>query len=190
MKTIRTLNELGPYGVRPRNTAACALGYRVVCDLTAKGRWLLATAFGLPAGAAASPEWYGLGPCPGEVGTALLPPEASTCLAIFALLDDGCREAWLLDDGTVRGVEPGDDPRSLGRAQAALGPRLIRTFGRHLLAAPGATSPGTRGVDDDDLTIWPPRDISAILAEARGASGDRPRVEPGAVRPCPAGAVR
>ena len=48
MKKINCWNDLAPFGIEILTGEACGLSYRLLCDVTEKGRKVLSVAFGIP----------------------------------------------------------------------------------------------------------------------------------------------
>lgn len=111
MKTVACWNDLRPFGIVPLTGEACGLMYRVLFDVTERGREIVARCFGVPN--INLPEPWNRGPAEGpHVGCVMLSPEALTPLAIFALLEDGCAEVYLMGPVVV-GIERGDPEDAL-----------------------------------------------------------------------------
>jgi hypothetical protein len=56
----------------------------------------------------------------------MLPFEMLVPLAIFALLEGGCSEVWLVREGGVIGIEPDDLPEFIDANRQLVGDRLAR----------------------------------------------------------------
>src|SRR4029077_15887490 len=85
MKTIVRWDHLSEFGIIPLTGESCGLGYRMLCDVTVKGKIILEKCLGIPAlkpppngntGSEAEPH----------VGSIMLAPELLVPLAVFALL--------------------------------------------------------------------------------------------------------
>jgi hypothetical protein len=127
VKTIDGWNDLRAFGIEVLTGEACGLSYRILCDVTARGKAILERALGVKE--LRLPESWNRGP-EGDphVGSILLAPDLLPMLAIFALLESGCPEVWRTSEGAVFGFEPGDDP---GRREAVLrvwSDRLVRRY--------------------------------------------------------------
>ena len=48
MKTVTCFNDLAAYGIEPLTGEACGLGYRILCDVTERGRNVVGKALGIP----------------------------------------------------------------------------------------------------------------------------------------------
>ena len=106
MKTISCWNDLEPFGVIPLTGEACGLMYRILFDVTQRGRTIVAKCFGIPEINLPEPWNRGSAEDP-HVGCIMLSQEALTPLAVFALLESGCTEVYLMGHLVV-GIEPGD----------------------------------------------------------------------------------
>lgn len=128
MKTIACFNDLMPFGIDPLTGEACGLSYRILCDVTEHGRAVFAKALGIPKLALPEPWNRGTATDP-HIGSVMLPFEMLVPLAVFALLEGGCTEVWLVREGGVVGIEPGDSPEILEANRRLVGDRLVRTLG-------------------------------------------------------------
>ena len=109
MKTLRSWNDLMPFGIDPLTGEACGLMYRILCDVTDKGRRVIQKCFGFPDLSLAAPWNRGTEKEP-HTGSLMLAPEMLVPIGIFALLEAGCKEVWLFKDGTLAGIEATDQP--------------------------------------------------------------------------------
>lgn len=98
---------LTPYGVEPLTGEACGLMYRILCDVTAKGREVLGKCLGVP-GINLPPAWNRGSAEDPHVGCFMAAPELFVPLAVFALLEAGHKEVYLMKDGAVLGFK--DEP--------------------------------------------------------------------------------
>ena len=112
MKSIACWNDLEPYGIVPLTGEACGLCYRVLFDLTDKGRKILATCFGIPDFKLGEPWNRGTIDDP-HVGSIMLSREMLIPVSVFALLESGCTETWLVGDAVV-GIEATDSETEVG----------------------------------------------------------------------------
>jgi hypothetical protein len=103
MKSITCWNDLEPFGIIPLTGEACGLCYRILFDLTEKGRAILATCFGIPQFKFAEPWNRGAASDP-HVGSVMLSREMLIPIAVFALLESGCTEAWHVGESVI-GIE-------------------------------------------------------------------------------------
>lgn len=108
MKTITCWNDLQPFGVIPLTGEACGLRYRILFDVTETGRKIVAKCFGIPKMTLAEPWNRGTKEDP-HVGSIMLTHEALLPLAVFALLENGYSEVYLMGQ-VVLGIELGDKP--------------------------------------------------------------------------------
>jgi hypothetical protein len=108
MKSINAWNDLEPFGIIPLTGEACGLMYRILFDVTAKGRNIVAKCFGIPDVNLPEPWNRGSQEDP-HVGCIMLARELLQPLAAFALLEAGCKEVYLVKD-SVHGMEETDAP--------------------------------------------------------------------------------
>jgi hypothetical protein len=111
VKSINCWNDLAPFGIVPLTGEACGLMYRILFDVTAKGRRIVAKCLGTPDVNLPEPWNRGSSDDP-HVGSIMLAPEMLRPLAVFALLESGCREVYLVKD-SVYGIEPSDPPTAI-----------------------------------------------------------------------------
>lgn len=104
MKTVCRWSELEQFGIIVLTGEACSLMYRLLCDLTAQGKRIIERCFSL---AIASENWNSGSEDDPHVASIMVTYEMLLPLAVFALLDAGCREVWLTDSAAI-GVETGD----------------------------------------------------------------------------------
>jgi hypothetical protein len=106
MKTVSCWNDLQPYGIIPLTGESCGLMYRILFDLTEKGRQVVAKCYGIPSINLPEPWNRGLKEDP-HVGCIMLSQESLIPVAVFALLENGCKEVHLMGSAVI-GIEPGD----------------------------------------------------------------------------------
>ena len=106
MKSIACWNDVAPYGIVALTGESCGLGYRILFDLTEQGRRILAACFGIPQFVLAEPWNRGAADDP-HVGSIMLSRELLIPIAVFALLETGCTEVWLVGEAVI-GIESGD----------------------------------------------------------------------------------
>jgi hypothetical protein len=106
MKFVACWNDLEPIGIVPLTGEACGLCYRLLFDLTARGLKIVAACFGIPDFKGAEPWNRGPADDP-HVGSIMLSSEMLVPVAVFALLETGCTEAWLVGQAVV-GIEAAD----------------------------------------------------------------------------------
>src|SRR3954447_21287348 len=112
MKTVSGWKDLEPYGFIPLTGEACGLMYRILCDLTEPGASVFRKCFGLARSSALGEAWNrGTAEKP-HVASVMLCQESLVPLGIFALLENGCTEVYVLN-GNVIGLEAGDPPDTL-----------------------------------------------------------------------------
>jgi hypothetical protein len=111
MKSVHSWNNLEPFGIVPLTGEACGLGYRLLCDVTASGKRALEKCFGAPH--LNLPESWNRGSEKDpHVGCIMLAYEMLQPIAVFALLESGCKEVYLVKD-SVYGVEASDAPSAI-----------------------------------------------------------------------------
>jgi hypothetical protein len=108
MKAVHSWNDLGPYGIVLLTGEACGLGYRLLCDVTARGKRVLEKCLGTPDLNLPGP-WNRASEAGPHVGCVMLTREMLQPLAVFALLESGCKEVYLVGESVV-GMEGGDPP--------------------------------------------------------------------------------
>lgn len=106
MKTIRCWNDLERYGIVPLTGEACGLMYRILCDVTDSGKRVLEKCLGVHVELAEA--WNRGTPADPHVGSLMLAPEMLTPLGVFALLESGCPQVWLVAS-TLIGIEAESD---------------------------------------------------------------------------------
>ena len=127
MKTIRCWENLSPFGVIPLTGEACGLSYRILCDVTATGKQTIEKALGV-AELGLRESWNRGDPDDPHVGSLMLGPDLLPFLAVFALLENGCREVWLTKGGGVIGIEADDSSECVERLQRVHAGNLGRRF--------------------------------------------------------------
>lgn len=108
MKVIRNWNDLEPYGVSCLTGEACGYGYRLLCDLNAMGVQLVQNCLEISE-IKLRDAWNSKVNGEPAIASIMLPPSMITPLAIFALLDAGCRQVFTMYSGEVYGVEVNDN---------------------------------------------------------------------------------
>ncbi len=103
MKSISNWNQLGEYGIDCLTGEACAYGYRLLCDVTARGKRIIEACLGVEV--TLKEPWNSKG-----IGSIMLPPHMLTPLAVFSLFNVGCPQVFIMHDGSVYGVEASDEP--------------------------------------------------------------------------------
>lgn len=114
MKRLGSFRDLEPFGIEILTGEACNIGRRALCDLTRRGERIVRDLVGLPPDAKLAPGWNGK-----ATASAMIPYELFEDLAIWCLLDEGCTEIVLVEDGVaggfmweggVYGLKRGDNP--------------------------------------------------------------------------------
>lgn len=127
MKSITKLNDLERYGIVPLTGESCCLMYRVLFDVTERGKRTLETCFRVRGLELEDPSTPGTRQEP-HVGSIMLAPCTLPSIGIFALLEAGCPEVWQKGD-SLYGVEAADDPEWLSAFKKQHGP--LRRFVDH-----------------------------------------------------------
>ena len=109
MKTITCWDDLRPYGIVALTGESCGLSYRILCDVTATGKSVLEKMLGITE-LVLSENWNRGTEEDPHVGSIMLAPEMLTTVAVFALLEHGCIEAWRIENRGVVGIQPIDSP--------------------------------------------------------------------------------
>jgi len=112
MKTINCWDDLTRYGVKPLTGEACGLMYRILCDVTARGKRVLEKAFGIPDFKLAE-NWNAGSESDPHLGSVMLAHDVLPFVGVFALLESGCREVWLTKSGGLVGIERNDSPEEV-----------------------------------------------------------------------------
>jgi hypothetical protein len=93
MQHVRNFQDLRRYGIDCLTGEACGLGYRLLCDVTAKGKAILEKV--LDCELTLAGNWnYGSDEDP-HVGSIMLSYEMLNPIAAFAMLESGCCEVWI-----------------------------------------------------------------------------------------------
>lgn len=108
MKSINSWNDLERYGIVPLTGEACGLSFRLLCDVTALGKKVLEKCFGIPS-LNLPASWNRGSDSDPHVGCIMLTHEMLKPLAVFALLESGCKEVYLVKD-SIHGMEATDPP--------------------------------------------------------------------------------
>src|SRR5947209_5226728 len=109
MKSVSCWNDLREFGIDALTAESCGLMYRILFDLDERGANIVRKCFGFPRDAKLGEAWNRGSAEQPHVGSIMLTQEALVPLAVFALLESGCREAHLMGQVVV-GIEPGDAP--------------------------------------------------------------------------------
>jgi hypothetical protein len=119
MKTISSWSHLEPFGIVMLTGEACSLMYRLLCDLTDRGKQIVERCLSVQI---ASENWNSGATDDPHVASVMLTHEMLVPLAVFALLDAGCREVWVTDRAAI-GVEPEDTDETVERMKEVYQPR-------------------------------------------------------------------
>ena len=122
MKTVSSWDHLRPYGIDLLTGEACSLMYRLLCDLTQNGKRIVERCLSVQI---QSENWNGGSGDDPHVASIMLTREMLVPLAVFALLENGCREVWVTDSAAI-GVEPDDSDDELERMKRFTKP--VRRF--------------------------------------------------------------
>lgn len=117
---------LEPYGIETLTGESCGLSYRLLCDLTDGGKRIVEKALGV--GITLAEPWNAGTQEKPHVGSMMIAPEMRPLLSVFALLEAGCIEAWLLCAAAVIGIERGDSATYVDDWRSKFGDGLVRTF--------------------------------------------------------------
>ena len=100
MKGIGSWSDLRDYGIVPVSSEQSGLSYRVLCKLTEHGKAIVEKCLGVELKLPQCDE-------KSYVGTINLAPQMLIPFGIFALLESGCTEVWLVWE-TLVGIEADD----------------------------------------------------------------------------------
>jgi hypothetical protein len=128
MKTIANWSALEPYGIVPLTGEACSLMYRILCDLTQSGKRTVERCLSV---AIQSENWNSGSNDDPHVACIMLTQEMIVPLAVFALLESGCREVWVTDQAAI-GIEADDTDEQVELVKRHYKPRrCFRYQGPH-----------------------------------------------------------
>jgi hypothetical protein len=126
MKTINSWNDLQAYGIELLTGEACGLGYRLLCDVTERGRKTIEKCLGLTN--LVLPENWNRGSTEDpHVGSIMLTREMLEPLAVFALLEAGCKEVYVVKNSVV-GIEASDPPTAIEDVKRWSGVEYARRY--------------------------------------------------------------
>ena len=111
MKTVAKWDQLREFGVDPLTGEACALGYRLLCDLTERGKRIVERCLSVEI---QSENWNHGSDAEPHVAAIMLTQEMIVPLGVFALLDAGCREVWVTAQAAI-GIEVSDTDADVER---------------------------------------------------------------------------
>ena len=126
MKSVNSWNDIEPYGIELLTGEACGLSYRLLCDVTERGKKTIEKCLGLKSLGLAENWNRGRAEDP-HVGSIMLTHEMLTPLAVFALLESGCKEVYLVN-GSVVGVEHSDPADLIETVKRVAGVDYARRF--------------------------------------------------------------
>ena len=125
MKTLSEWRHLEPYGIVPLTGEACGLMYRILCDVTERGKAIVEKCLGCQV---VLPEnWNHGSEATQHIGSIMVVPEMLVPLGVFALLDSGCREVWLVGRALI-GIEAADDDKEVEMLRAFHEKNIRRRF--------------------------------------------------------------
>lgn len=127
MKSIHCWNDMSSHGIDPLTGEACGLAYRILCDVTAKGKRILEKALGV-AELRLHENWNHGNDTDPHVGSIMLAFEVLPFFAVFALLEAGCPEVWLTKGNGVIGIERSDSPEQVESFKKYHQKDLVRRF--------------------------------------------------------------
>jgi len=127
MKSIHSWDDLSRYGIVPLTGEACGLMYRILCDVTSRGKKTLEKALDI-AELKLHESWNRGTDDDLHVGSIMLAREVLPFVAIFALLEDGCSEVWLTKGNGLIGIERTDPPEDVERFKRFHADDLARRF--------------------------------------------------------------
>jgi hypothetical protein len=125
MKTVASWVALGEFGIIVLTGEACSLMYRTLCDLTQKGKRIVERCLSVEI---QSENWNCGSKDDPHIASIMLTQEMIVPLAVFALLEFGCREVWVTDRFAI-GVEPNDTEEQVQRMKQVHKPH--RRFAYH-----------------------------------------------------------
>lgn len=125
MKTVCRWSELEQFGIIVLTGEACSLMYRLLCDLTAQGKRIVERCLSVEI---ASENWNSGSANHPHVASIMLTHEMLQPLAVFALLEAGCREVWVTESAAI-GVEDVDSDAEVDRMKHVSKPH--RRFAYH-----------------------------------------------------------
>ena len=127
MKTINCWDDLSHYGISPLTGEACGLMYRILFDVTARGKRILEKAFDVSE-LGLNESWNSGTDDEPHVGSIMLAREVLPFIGVFALLEDGCTEVFLTKRGGLIGIHRTDLAEDVERLKQFHGADLVRRF--------------------------------------------------------------
>ena len=125
MKTVSSWDHLRPFGIEALTGEACSLMYRVLCDLTENGKRIVERCLSVQI---QSENWNRGSDAAPHVASIMVTNEMLVPLAVFALLESGCREVWVTNRAAI-GVDPDDSEDDVERIKCVYKP--VRRFAYH-----------------------------------------------------------
>lgn len=123
MKTIACWDHLRAHGIAMLTGEACSLMYRLLCDITEDGKRVIEKCLSCEL---KPPENWNSG----AIGSIMLAPELLVPIAVFALLEAGCREVYVIGDAVV-GIEVTDSADDVERLVRIHEHDIRRRFAYH-----------------------------------------------------------
>ena len=130
MKSIARWDHLGEFGIVPLTGESCGLGYRMLCDVTARGKNVLEKCLGIP-NLVLPPSWNQGSEQDPHVGSIMLAPEFLVPIGAFALLENGCKEVWLVQHQGVHGIQSADPKDTVESIRKWVGTDNLRRLAYH-----------------------------------------------------------
>lgn len=127
MKTVRRWDDLAEFGIVPLTGEACGLMYRILCDLTDRGKRIVEKSLSV-AEIRLHDAWNRGTETEPHIGSIMVSPELMPFLGVFALLEAGCCEVWMTKSNTVIGIEKSDSRSDVDLFQQNHGHELARRF--------------------------------------------------------------
>ena len=127
MKSIHSWDDLSAHGIVPLTGEACGLMYRILCDVTARGKKTLEKALAV-AELKLQDNWNRGTDADPHVGSVMLAREVLPFIGVFALLEDGCLEVWLTKGNGLVGIERTDGAEDVERFKRFHADDLVRRF--------------------------------------------------------------
>ena len=128
MKGIGSWQDLRLYGIDVLTGEACDVSFRLLCDVTTKGKTILEKCLGCRL--ELNEPWNGGTEDDPHVGSIMLAPHFLIPIGIFALLESGCREVWHVCESLV-GIEDAAADEEVSRLRSFHGKDIRRTYSYH-----------------------------------------------------------
>ena len=127
MQKINCWDDMRKYGVDLLTGEACGLSYRLLCDVTQKGKQTIQKALGV-ANLGLADNWNRGDPHDPNIGSIMVVPELFIPLAIFSLLEHGCREVFQTKSGGLVGIESADGPERVEAIKRLYADNFVRRY--------------------------------------------------------------